>query len=96
MDYPVRVEVCGRYKLQRYLVLADEMDNLDAVICKAGGDRRVDAVSDGEGVHVVRAVKHGGGGVGEAGDGGGAGGVGELYNLDAVVCTGGDRRVGAA
>ena len=73
----------------------EKLEYLDAVVCN-GGDRRVGAVSDGEGVHAGRAVKLGEGGVGEVGDGGGSGRVGEVYDLDAIICTGGDRRVGAA
>ena len=72
-----------------------EVYDLDAVICK-GGDSRVGAACDGEGVHAGRVVKRGEGGVGEAADGRGAGRVGEVYDLDAVICKGGDRRVGAA
>ena len=76
--------VGGRGKRQRELGLCHKMEYLDAAIL-LGGDRRVGAVSDGEGVHGVRAVKLGEVGVGEVGGGGGAGRVGEVYDLDAVI-----------
>ena len=62
-----------------------------------GGDRSVGAACDGEDVHAPCAVKlRGGSPVGDADDGRVVVRVGEIYDLDAIIIKGGDRRVGAA